>query len=327
MLSILSSYLLTDADNRRIEEAIAPVGGGFIPAPETLEERIAQLDERIAEADILFGGRLSEEQWRKAKKLRWIHVPWAGVNTLFNVEAIRGSDILITNASGVMSGSVADQVLAYMLAFTIDLPRQLRAQERGEWLAYPLESPRRQLLRGKTLGIAGYGAIGRDIAMRARPFGMRIIATKRDTTSVPPELDRLLPSDQLHTLLASSDFVVTALPLTDATRGTIGRAEFERMKPTAYFINIARGAIVREEEMIDALRAGTIAGAALDVFEKEPLPPESPLWGLENVILTPHTAGGYQGFQAATVDLFLDNLRRYLAGEELRNVVDKGKGY
>lgn len=327
MLTILSSYLLDEENNRRIEEAIAAAGGRFIPAPASRDERIAQQEERIGEADILFAGRITEEQLARAARLRWIHVPWAGVNTLLSVAPLRASDIIVTNSSGVMSDSVADHVLGLMLALTRDLPAQIRAQARRSWEPYEVNDRRRQILRGKTLGILGYGAIGKDVALRARAFGMRVIAMKRDTTMKPAELDELYAPEELDRLLAQSDIVVITLPLNDTTRGLIGRRELELMRPTAFLINIARGAIVREEEIIEALRARAIAGAALDVFEKEPLPADSPLWEMENVIVTPHTAGGYEGFWQATVDLFIDNLNRYLRGEPLRNVVRKEAGY
>ncbi|MDB5035835.1 MAG: D-isomer specific 2-hydroxyacid dehydrogenase NAD-binding protein [Chlorobi bacterium] len=324
---ILSSYLLDEAGNSRIEEAIAPHGDTFIRAPEAREERIALLDERIAEADILFGGRLSAEQWRRAARLRWIHVPWAGVNSLLAVEEIGASDVIITNSSGVMSDAVADQVMGYVIAIARDFPAQMRARARREWSGYDVQSPRRRILRGSTIGIIGYGAIGRGVAERARAFGMKVIATKRDIAGIADGPDRVLPSTELGTLLSESDYVVATLPLSAGTRGMIGRKEFAMMKPSAYFINIARGAIAREPEMIVALEDGTIAGAALDVFEREPLPAESPLWDMENVIITPHSSGGFQGFWSATVDLFLENLARRRNGEPLLNRVESGRGY
>ncbi len=324
---ILSSYLLDDSNNARIEQAAAGFGDIFIPAPATREDRTTLVERRIAEADIFFGGRLTEEQFSAAERLRWIHVPWAGVNSLFAVEAIRRSTLLITNSSGVMSDAVADQVMGYILAMSRDLPRQIRAQSRSEWLEYQTESPRRRILRGLTLGIVGYGAIGAGVAERGRAFGMRIIATRRDASSRPPGVDAIYPSAGLHRLLEESDIVVLTAPLNEETRGMIGRRELERMKPDAFLINIARGPLVRQEELIEALGKGVIAGAALDVFEAEPLPADSPLWGMENVIVTPHSAGGYRGFWNATVDLFLDNYRRYHDGKPLRNRVEPERGY
>jgi phosphoglycerate dehydrogenase-like enzyme len=324
---ILSSYLLDDENNDRIRRAAEAAGHAFIPAPATREERIAQQEARIAEADILLAGRVTSEQLARAPRLRWIHVPWAGVNSLMALDALRRSDIVITNSSGVMSDAVADHVMTCILALSRDLPAQIRAQARGEWIDYEVESPRRRILRGRTVGILGYGAIGRAVAVRARGFGMRAIAMRRDTSTVPPELDRLYGPDEMGDLLAAADMVVVALPLNDSTQGSIGRAQFERMRPDACFINIARGAIVREGELIEALNEGIVAKAALDVFEKEPLPADSPLWHMENVLVTPHVAGGHVGFWDATVDLFLDNLDRYIHGRELRNLVEKERGY
>jgi phosphoglycerate dehydrogenase-like enzyme len=306
---------------------VAAFGGRFIPAPQTREERIAQVDARIGEADILLGGRLSQEQWRAARKLRWIHVPWAGVNSLLDTPGIGQSDVIITNASGVMSDAVADQIMAYILMLSRDLLSQVQARERREWLDYPTESPRRQTLRGRTLGLLGYGAIGSGVAARARGFGMRIAVMRRSPGNSAPDIDLLVGPDGLPELLEQSDYLVVTLPLSEKTRGLLGREEFRRMKRSAYLINIARGSVVRQEELIEALRTGEIAGAALDVFEQEPLPQDSPLWEMENVIVTPHSSGGFQGFWSATVDLFLDNLRRFLAGEPLHNRVEPGRGY
>jgi phosphoglycerate dehydrogenase-like enzyme len=326
-MTILSGYYFDDDEIARIEGSLDRFGGRLIHGPEDLQARVLLQEEHIAEADILIGGRITEEQWGRASRLKWIHVPWAGVNTLLSFDAIRQSDMLITNSSGVMSDSVADQVIGYILMLNRDLPAQLHAQRERQWSRYELESPRRRILRGMTLGIVGYGAIGVEIARRARGFGMRIVATRRDLSGVPAELDRLYPSDRLDELLAVSDYVVVALPLTERTRGLFGREEFRRMKPGACFINIARGAIVREGELIEALRAGEIAGAALDVFEQEPLPEDSPLWEMEKVIVTPHSAGGYIGFRNGVVDLFLDNLERFIEGKPMRNVVRQREGY
>lgn len=324
---VLSSYLLDETNNRRIEAALSAAGGAFIRAPEEREDRIALLDERIGDADVLLGGRLSQKQWDRAKKLRWIHVPWAGVNSLLALEDIRRSTIPITNASGVMSDAVADQVMGCIIMLARDLPAQLRAQERAEWLRYDVESLRRRRLRGLTLGLLGYGAIGSAVAERGRGFGMHVVALRRNTEQHPPELDRLLGTDELPLLLETSDFVVVTLPLNDETRGMLGREQFGRMKPGAFLINIARGPIIRQEELVEALQSGTLAGAALDVFEKEPLPADSPLWTMPNVIITPHTAGGYRGFQDVTTDLFLDNLDRFLHGRPLRNRIEPVRGY
>lgn len=327
MFTILSSYLLDDGNNARIASAVEGVGGRFIAAPREIAERAAQLDAMIGEADILLGGRLSEEQAARAERLRWIHVPWAGVNSLVGLGALRERGVVVTNSSGVMSDSVADQVMAYLLLLARDLVRQIRAQPEGRWLSQTLENTPRRVLCGSTLGILGYGAIGSAIARRARAFGMRVIAMKRTASTLPPELDRLYGSDELHELLGASDMVVIALPLNDRTRGLIGAAELAAMRPTAHLINIARGAILRQDALVDALERGVIAGAALDVFDEEPLPADSPLWHTPNLLITPHSSGGFSGFWDAVADLFLDNLARYSADKPLRNLVDLTSGY
>lgn len=324
---ILSSYPLDEENNRRIAEAAAAVGGTFIPAPEERERIIEQVEERIAEADVLLGGRLTAEQFARAARLRWIHVPWAGVNSLLQVESIARGGITITNSSGVMSDAVADQTLGLMLALVRDLPRQILAQRERRWEKYPTESPRRGILRGRALGIIGHGAIGAAVARRAAAFGMRIIVLRRNASAETPGADLVLDPTGLERLLEESDILVLAAPLTDGTRGMIGAGELRRMKPGAYLVNISRGALVREGELIEALRDGAIAGAALDVFETEPLPESSPLWEMPNVIVTPHSAGGFRGFGRAVTDLFLENLRRFSAGEPLENLVRPEAGY
>lgn len=327
MLTVLSSYLLDDDNNARIASAVEGVGGRFIAAPREIAERTAQLDAMIGEAEVLLGGRLSEEQAARAERLRWIHVPWAGVNSLVGLGVLRERGVLVTNSSGVMSDSVADQVMAYLLLLARDLVRQIRAQPERRWLSQTLENTPRRVLRGSTLGILGYGAIGSAIARRARAFGMRVAAMKRTAGTLPPELDRLYGPEELHELLGVSDMVVIALPLNESTRGLIGAAELAAMRPTAYLINIARGAILRQDALLDALERGVIAGAALDVFDEEPLPADSPLWHAPNLLITPHSSGGFSGFWDAVVDLFLDNLMRYSTGAPLRNLVDLGVGY
>jgi phosphoglycerate dehydrogenase-like enzyme len=223
-----------------------------------------------------------------------------------------------------MADSVADHTLGTVIMLARDLASQVRAQSRKEWKRYETESPKRQILRGKTMGILGYGAIGRSVALRAKAFGMRVVAMKRTVDRDRDELDAVYSSDELTTLLSQSDVVVVALPLTDETRGLIGREELASMKSSAHFVNIARGSVVDERALIDALESGTIAGAALDVFEQEPLASDSPLWTMENVIVTPHSSGAFMGFGDASATLFIDNLGRWTRGEELVNIVRNG---
>lgn len=299
----------------------------YRPALGDRDERIAHVDRNIGDAVIYLGGRLTEEQFACARHLRWIHVPWAGVNALLSVRAIRDSTILVTNASGIMADGVADQVMAYVLLFSRSLLPQLRAMERKEWITQSVEQTTRRALQGLTIGIVGLGSIGKAVARRARAFGMKVIATRRSNITLEIDADQLLPAEQLHELLGEADFVVITLPLTEETRGLFGHDEFLAMKESGIVVNIARGAIIREVELVEALRDGLIAGAALDVFEKEPLPSDSPLWEMENVIVTPHSSGGFDQFRRRSADLFISNLESYFTGRPMLNVVDRARGY
>jgi phosphoglycerate dehydrogenase-like enzyme len=197
-------------------------------------------------------------------------------------------------------------------------------KQKHEWRRY---AP--TVMRGKTVGIVGLGHIGREVARLCQAFGMKVIAPRRSAKKAGRAryVDRLLPAGQMPVLLAESDFVVICVPLTQETRKLIGEKEFKAMKPTAYIINIARGGIIDEEALVRALEEKRISGAGLDVTVPEPLPPESPLWDFDNVILSPHVSGGMDEYMERATDLFCENLGRYLAGKRLRNVIDRKKGY
>ena len=329
---ILSSYRLSPENNARIAEKAEALGGSFVATSfeQSVDSIVEQIEREITKATIFLGGRLSPEQLERAALLRWINVPWAGVNALMSLPGIeRRSDIVITNSSGVMADSVADQAMAYLLMLNRNLANQVRWQMRKEWNRYTsVEHPDRRILRNRTLGIVGYGAIGRALAERARAFGMKIVAVKRDVGGdVFPELDTLYNARDLPLLLAESDFVVITLPLTSRTEGMIGRGELAYMKPTACLVNVARGKVVVQSALIQALQGQTIAGAALDVFEEEPLPEDSVFWEMENVILTPHSSGGFVGFGDAVTDLFLKQIDRFVRNLPLENRVDTERGY
>ena len=258
-----------------------------------------------------------------APHLKWIQLTSAGADRLLNSGFIE-SGITVTTVSGLHATPIGEYVLCAMLMFAKNAPGIIRAQQRNEWLRYmPTE------LRSKTVGIVGMGHIGEEVARLAKAFGCRIVATRRSVTAPTSDecADELLPSSGLQHLLETSDYVVLAVPLTDETRHMIGEAELRAMKPSAVLVNIARGAVVDESALVRALGDGTIAGAALDVFDPEPLSPESPLWDMENVIVSPHISGGTEIYNQRAVDIFADNLRRYLRGEPLRNLVDPARGY
>ncbi|HYM15470.1 MAG TPA: D-2-hydroxyacid dehydrogenase [Dehalococcoidia bacterium] len=258
-----------------------------------------------------------------APRLRWIQLTSAGADRLLGSGYIE-EGVVVTTASGLHATPIGEFVLSAILMFAKRAPGSLRAQIRHEWARFaPSE------LRGATVGIVGLGHIGAEVGRLAKAFGCRVIATTRSATEQHsrPEADDVLPAGELHTLLAEADYVVLSMPLTPATRGMIGEAELRAMKQTAVLINIARGPVVVEAALIRALREGWIAGAALDVFEREPLPQDSPLWDMENVIVTPHISGGTEIYNQRAVAILTGNIRRFLAGEPLVNVVDPARGY
>ncbi|MBI5285740.1 MAG: D-2-hydroxyacid dehydrogenase [Chloroflexi bacterium] len=258
-----------------------------------------------------------------APNLKWIQLTSAGADRLLNSGFIE-EGVTVTTVSGLHATPIGEFVLSSMLMFAKGAPQYVRAQARHEWVRFAPHE-----LYGKTVGVVGFGHIGEEVGRLAKAFGCRVIATKRSATErhSAPNTDEVMPAGELHLLLAQSDYVVLSMPLTTETRGMIGEAELRAMKPSAVLVNIARGPVVVEAALIEALREKRIAGAALDVFDKEPLPADSPLWDMENVLVSPHISGGTEIYNQRAVDIFVRNLRRYLAGEALENVVDPARGY
>ena len=299
-----------------LPEALRP-GQPAAPAP----SGAATLDEMFASAEIILGARrMPADLGKRAPDLRWMQVPLAGTESYRHLDLWDDPHVAITSAAGVNAGSVAEYVLAAILALGKSLPRMREAQAARRWDRFELGH-----LDGKTVGIVGYGAIGRRVAGICQAFGMRVLATRR--RPVPGEPSWVLEAAALHRLLAGSDFVVLALPATKETVGLIGPAELALMPPSAFLINTARGDVVDEAALLEALRTGGIAGAALDVFQAEPLAQNSPFWDMPNVLISPHVAGLFAAYDERLVDLFADNLRRYLAGQPLVNQVDRSRGY
>ncbi len=309
----------------QIEEVLKPYAGRLVTAPGSGGDN-TDFETALSEAQAMYATNLTPERFRAAQAMQWVHCPWAGVNGLLTIEDLVKSPVVLTNGSGVIAASVADQVLAFMLGFSRQMPLQYLAQQRGEWGHKELRGKLDELA-GKTAGLVGYGRIGSEISRRAKAFGMRVIATRNNPTAPADDLDLALSTEQLPQLLAESDYVIVTVPLTPQTHGMIGAEQFALMKPRAILINIGRGQLIKEQEMIEALQSGRLAGAGLDVFEQEPLPPDSPLWKLPNVLITPHTAGLFQGLVARSVSFFCENLQHYLKGEPLENQVDKERGY
>ncbi|MDP9409006.1 MAG: D-2-hydroxyacid dehydrogenase [Actinomycetota bacterium] len=257
-----------------------------------------------------------------APKLRWVQGSMAGAGEVAEKAGLQETDVVVTTASGIYSGPLAEFVLMAMLQHAKNLDRLRRDKAEKVWRRGATGT-----LERKTLCIVGVGSIGRAIAERARPFGMRIIGVKRTVREDDPAwgyADELYETDQLRAALGEADFVAVTLPVTPETRHLLDAEAIASMKPGAYFANVGRGAVVDEAALVEALRSGHLSGAALDVFEVEPLPEESPLWELENVIVSAHTTDVVpELINPAQTDLFCENLRRYLAGEELINVLDK----
>jgi D-2-hydroxyacid dehydrogenase (NADP+) len=297
---------------------------GEVPEGDTARALVEQqAAEYLDSAEVLVGwARLPAEALARARKLRWIQSVGAGVDRM-DPAAYR--HLLLTNASGVGAIPIAEYIVGAMLLFAKGFPRMFRRQREHIW-------DRRfqaRELAGRTCGIIGMGAIGGEAARRARALEMRVLAIRRSAGAgaTSEVADELLPPSALPYLLRESDYVVLTVPLTSETRGMIGADELRQMKHDAVLINIARGPVVDEQALIAALRDGVIGGAALDVFEQEPLPADSPLWDMDNVVVTPHFAGGSDRYDDRLADMICDNLRRYLAGEQLRNVVDLDRGY
>ena len=289
----------------------------------------ASLAAELSDATVLFGGSFRPEDLRSAKKLRWIHSPAAAVHDLLFPELVN-SDVILTNAREVHAVVVAEQVMAMMFALARRIPESVRFQVKHMWGQANLSEDHciPHELGGATLGLVGLGSIGRNVAQRASAMGMKIIGVREHADRPKPEhVDEVLPTSQLNQLLSRSDYVVLSPPVTPATRGMIGRTQLAAMKKDGYLINVGRGSLVDEAAVIVALRERRIAGAALDVFEQEPLPPESPLWDLDNLLITPHTGGMTDKMWDRHYARFADNLRRFLSDQPLLAVVDKQAGY
>ena len=292
----------------------------------------------IADASVVVCGNLSPELLEKARALRWIAFWSAGMDSKFTPE-LQTRNLLLTNASGVHGPNIAEHVLMFMLMFTRNEPFYFRNQVAGEWKRDNWgqdkwnRQPRRSAaseLRGQTLGIVGLGRIGEALAKRACAFDMRVIATKRDpATRYDPSitLDAVYGMDELPRLLAHSDHVCVTVPYTPDTHHLLNAAMLSQMQPTAYLYNIGRGKLIDEAALIESLQNGRLAGAGLDVFETEPLPTESPLWKMDNVILTPHVSGITPFYFQRMAQIVAENLHRFLADKPLNNLYNPARGY
>ncbi|MGC8813109.1 D-2-hydroxyacid dehydrogenase [Dictyoglomus sp.] len=303
------------------------------PLKEEYLERIkearndVEIVENIEEAEVFLGGHISKDDLKKAKNLKWIQSSSAGIDNLL-FEELLNSDIIITTASGVHPKPIAEHVFALLLSWTRRINIALRGKFERKWNRDEIKWC--EELTGKTMGIIGYGKIGQEIGRIAKSFGMKVIGVKRDINQKDDMVflpDELFSYKDLHEVLRRSDIIVLVLPLTSETKDLIGEEEFKVMKKDAIFINVGRGKTVKEDALVKALENGQIQCALLDVFYEEPLPEESPLWNLENVIITPHIAGMTPYYDGRLVEIFIHNLKNYPKISRMLNVVDKSLGY
>ncbi len=286
-----------------------------------------KLEEYVGDVEVIFALSLRPDQFKVAKKLKWVHCPAAAVH-LFAFPEFRNSNVILTNGRDVHGHVVAEHVMALIFAMAKNLHLTARYQQKREWGQAPVwdANPHPRLIAGATLGLVGLGSIGRPVAKHASALGMRVIAMRGNPEKgIVEGVEQIVP--HLDELLAQSDYVVLAAPVTANTEHLIGAKQLAQMKPDACLINVGRGQLIDEAALLQAIQKNKIGGAALDVFEEEPLPSNSPFWDLEKVLITPHTGGLAARLWERGYDLFAENLRRYIAHQPLLALVDKQQGY
>ncbi|MBN1689598.1 MAG: D-2-hydroxyacid dehydrogenase [Dehalococcoidia bacterium] len=282
-----------------------------------------RLDYILSEAEIIYGYGLPNDVIARSPKLKWVQMTSTAVDK-FLTDDLRRSSVVMTNVRGMHSVPVGEFVISQMLMFAKGAHRCFQQKQGKQWKPFmPL------MLYAKTVGIVGLGNIGRQVARLSKSLGMRVLGVRRSEakSKTTKYVDEIFPRRQLKKMLNDCDFVVLTVPLTAETENMIGEAELRSMKPTAYLINVSRGNVVNEDALVNALENNRIAGAGMDVFAVEPLPPGSRLWDLSNVMLSPHIAGGMECYAEQATDIFCENLRRYMNGQKLLRTVDKKKGY
>jgi phosphoglycerate dehydrogenase-like enzyme len=336
-MKILAAMRLTERQRALIQEASpgAEILDGFNPfEPE-------KMDPVLGDCEVMITFRVPKDLAQRAPKLKWIHLMSAGVEHALAAGVFENPDLLLTNSSGIHGTTIGEYILASMLAYAHQIHIPLRAQVRHEWLPNRYFMKSVFDLRGKTVGIVGYGSIGRETGRLAQAFGMEVLALKRDPLDhadagwcAPHVGDpegriptRWFGPEQRLELMALSDFIVVTLPLTPATHHFLGAAEFAAARPGAYVVNVGRGEVIDQDAMIVALKSGGLGGAGLDVTTPEPLGADSALWDIENVLLTPHVSGAKQGYNDEACAVFVENLRRLRSGRKLLNLIERTLGY
>lgn len=287
-----------------------------------------RFSQEIPDTDVLIGWAIRPEQFATASKLKWIHSPAAAVHQLMFPELIK-SNVIVTNSGDVHGPVVAEHALALVLALAKRLPQAIHYQQKKHWAQETLwqEQPRPREIAEATALVIGMGSIGREFASRAKSLGMKVLAVREHPAKGPAGADAVYGPAQLDELLPQADYVLLCTPVTPVTVGLLNAARLARMKAESYLINVGRGPLVDEIALIQALRERRIAGAALDVFTEEPLPPNSAFWSLENVLITPHTAAVTERLWERHYRLISENLTRFLQGKPLLNLIDKRHGY
>ncbi len=334
-IEVLSTIPLSEAQMERIRNVnklvrltVVKYRDGEVASPEQWHK-----------TEVLFTGGRNVPAVQDVQNLRWVHVAFAGVDALVNTPLMRQPNVTVTSSSGVMISQMGEYVVMALLMLGHKMHEIFRLQKDAKWGESKDMTPVE--LRGSTVGIVGYGSVGREIARRLHPFNVTVLAAKRDATKpedkgfTPDGLgdphgdyfDRLYPIEALKGMLSQCDFVVLAIPLTEETRNLFTTEVFNAMKPGAFLVNVARGEVITDLALEQALKSGQVGGAVLDVFAQEPLPSGSPLWNLKNVIITPHVSGLSSHYMDDMVALFCENLSRYIEGQALHNVIDAEKGY
>ncbi|MCP4331195.1 MAG: D-2-hydroxyacid dehydrogenase [Gammaproteobacteria bacterium] len=286
---------------------------------------VEELQRQLPGSDVMLGWNFRaaslRDAWSAARDLRWIHWAGAGVDAAMFDELV-ASDVHFTNARGVFDRPMAEWVLGMIISFAKQFPQTLACQQRSEW-----NHRLSEMVVGKRALVVGVGSIGREVGRLLSAVGMEVEAVGRSARDGDADFGYVHAIDELHACLARADYVVLITPLTEQTHGLFGADEFAAMNPRARFLNIGRGALVVEQALLTALQEERIAGAALDVFVEEPLPPQSPFWSAANCIVSPHMSGDFAEYESVMADQFIDNWKRYVTGEPLVNVVDKCLGF
>jgi phosphoglycerate dehydrogenase-like enzyme len=342
-MKIASALILNDGQQKLIR-SVCPDAEIVFPAQR--QRNVTQwdpavMDPLVKDADVLIGHRARPGLTEFAPHLKWIQFLGAGIDHLRLTDLLEQDKIILTNASGISATWIAEYVLGSMLLFTHRFHVTMAAQRRHEWLGFGPFMSGVSGMRGKTVGVLGYGSIGREAARLCQAYKMEVLALKRnpdhhaDTSWIRPGVgdpEGVIPSrwfgpDQRAEMLPLCDYIVVSLPLTPETRHFLGAREFDLLKPGAYLVNVGRGGIIDQDAMIEALRDGRLAGAGLDVTDPEPLNAESALWDMENVILTPHCSGARKTYYDVGCELVAENLRRLMEGRELINQIDRTHCY